>query len=301
MKSKLGFIWQGVDGRYGKWTDGLNAAMKILEKKYDVSYIEPFDDLEPYDVLLYWEAPCTINGPHGENYKRVMNYSKPKALLFAGGQVNRGQWEGFNEIAVESKINVKEFKEQGKDVFTAFGVNTTLFKPTEAKSKYKVVHHGTCASWKRQDLLAQAFGKDALLIGRFQEKDPSMFNNARDLGATVLDELTGEPLVKAISSAKVMLQTSAYWGGGQRCTLEAMAMGLPVICMSDSPKNIEYVEESGAGVVCDPNVKSIRAAYDKIIENYEDYSQKGIEYVQSKWTEQHYADNLDKICQRLLS
>lgn len=301
MKDKICLIWQGVDGRYGYWTDGLNAAMKILEKSYDISYIEPDADLEPYDLLIYWEAPCTINGPNRDKYLNVFNSHKPKILLFAGGPVVRGQFENFNAIAVESKINVQEFKELGTDVFTAFGINTEIFKPIEVKKEFKVVHHGTCASWKRQNLLAEAFGQDALLVGRFQESDPSMFTESKRLGATVLDELTGDDLSKAIQKARVLVQSSAFWGGGQRCTLEAMASGLPVIVMSDSPKNIEYIEESGAGVVCEPTPEAIRVAYEQIEANYEEFSKKGIAYVKSKWTEKHYAESLRKIINLFLT
>ncbi len=300
MKSKIGLVWQGVDGRYGKWRDGLWAALKILEKKYDIEYIEPTADLSKYDVLLYWEAPCTINGEFRENYMKIMYYGCPKALLFAGGQIMKEWVDEFDAVCVESQINVQDFNEIYIDTTTAFGINTKVFKPYNVKKKYKAVHHGTCAMWKRQDLLAKTFGKDALLIGRDQESDPLMFQEARILGAEVKDELYEEDLAKAVCSADVLVQSSDFWGGGQRCTLEAMAAGLPVICMSDSPKNMEYVEESGAGLVCDPNPEAIQEAYDKIMKDYKNYSQKGIKYVKSKWTEQHYADNLEKVICTLL-
>lgn len=296
-KLKLCHVWQGVDGRYGKWFDGLRGAYDILEKEFDIDYKEPTADFSDYDVLLYHEAPCTINGKDRENYLRVKNYPKPKILLFAGGAIADGWTDGFDVICVESQINVKEFKEMGIDTITAFGINTKYFKPRRVKKKFKGVHHGTCASWKRQYLLGEAFGEDALLIGRFQENDSLMFNKAREYGAVVKDELYENALARAVSSAEVLVQTSAFWGGGQRCTLEAMAAGLPVICMTDSPKNREYVEESGAGVVCDPNAEAIKKAYDEVMADYDNYSKKGIDYVKSKWTEQHYADNLRKaIC-----
>jgi hypothetical protein len=59
--------------------------------------------------------------------------------------------------------------------------------------------------------------------------------------------------------------------------------------MSDSPKNAEYVIESGAGVVCEPTPEAIRLAIEEA-----KTKTGGYEYVQSKWTEKHYADAILK-------
>lgn len=295
----IALIWQNGTPRIDKWHDGLRAALELLKADYDIDYIEPTDDFEPYDILIYWESPCTINSEYRDNYLKVMNSPKPTILLFAGGQIMNGWANGFNRVCIESQINIAEFLEVGIKTSTAFGINSALFKPYKVKKEFNVVHHGTCANWKRQSLVAESFGEKALLIGRYQPHDPLMFDKARELGATVLDELNHEELVKKLCSAQVLLQTSDFWGGGQRCTLEGMACGLPVICMTDSPKNREYVEESGAGIVCDPNPEAIRLAYDKIMEDYDTYSKKGIEYVKSKWTEKHYADNLKTVIESL--
>ena len=68
--------------------------------------------------------------------------------------------------------------------------------------------------------------------------------------------------------------------------LEAMACGVPVIVMSDSPKNCEYVEESGGGLVVEPNAEAIRDALQRITP---EMGERGYTYIQSKWTEEHYA------------
>lgn len=298
-KFSIGFVWQGVSQRFDMWQDGLKEAMKLLEKKYNVDYIEPTDNLDNYDLLIYWEAPCTINGMNAENYLRVKNHHLPKILLFAGGPINPDWVKGFDEICVESKINVEEFAQYGITVNTAFGINDKLYRPLKVPKTYRGIHHGTCASWKRQWLGAQAFSGGMLLVGRRQETDSYPFTYSKELGAVIKEETFGKELVEDICSAEVLVQSSDFWGGGQRATLEAMACGVPVICMKDSPKNIEYVNESGAGVICDPDPESIKNAHREIMKDYSRMSEQGIEYVKNKWTARHYAYELDNVIKKL--
>ena len=89
-----------------------------------------------------------------------------------------------------------------------------------------------------------------------------------------------------------MVNTASYWGGGQRTTLEAMACGIPVIVMSDSPKNCEYVKESGAGLIIEPDPNKIKQAIEDIKGWTDEEKSRGIEYVKGKWTAQHYADSI---------
>ena len=62
--------------------------------------------------------------------------------------------------------------------------------------------------------------------------------------------------------------------------------------MTDSPKNREYVEESGYGLVIEPDANKIRQAVEEI-KTWEP-STKGRDYVLSKWTHYHYAEALNK-------
>jgi glycosyltransferase involved in cell wall biosynthesis len=299
MRNRIALIWQGITDAQHTWEDGLRMAVELLKKEYHIEFIEPDEDLEGYDALIYWESPVTIMGPNQAKYNYVRNHSTPSILLFSGGPVNAEWVRGFDYICVESQINKEEFAAQGVHTYTAFGINDTLFRPSKVSKKFKGVHHGTCASWKRQGLVGETFKEDALLIGRHQESDPYPFIYAKECGATVLPELKGQELVDALCSADTLAQTSDFWGGGQRATLEAMACGIPVICMEDSPKNREYVEESGAGLVCPPDAGSIKRAYDDIMKEYDVFSKRGIEYVKNKWTAAHYAyelNNVIKLC-----
>lgn len=300
----IAFIWQGLSQNkiYGHWGDGLKAAMVLIEKKHKVIYLEPWQDVpEEVDIILYWEAPCTLNGENRSNYLKVQNNKKPKILLFAGGPIKKEWCTGFDLYLVESEINEKEFEEIGQPWMRAFGVDTEVIKPIKQPKIFDAVFPATCAGWKRQTLFSKALGSRGVLCGRFQESDPSGFLNARENGTLIFPELPYEAVNTLYNASWCCVNTSEYWGGGQRTTLEAMAAGIPVIVMSDSPKNIEYVKESGAGIIVEPNEESIRNGIEQIKKWPAERRSLGVEYIQSKWTARHYADNILKGINKILN
>lgn len=295
---KIRFVWQGVSDSKVKehWKDGLFAAMQIVERYHEVVYREPWEELDDADLIMYWEAPCTAVGGNQKHYNRVRELTKPKILLFAGGPIKPEWVSGFDLLCVESRINEEDCDLWGIPHMRAFGVNTSIFKPIETEKKHKAFFQGTFAGWKRQGLLAEALGKDVTLAGKKQDTDMDPYNKSVEYGANILGELEYDQVALEINKSHCVVNPSEYWGGGQRTTLEAMACGIPVVVMSDSPKNREFVEES-VGVVCDPDPLSIREA----VEKAKDIDgMVGYNYVQSKWTEKHYADNLlkaiNKVC-----
>lgn len=294
MAKTLDFCWQGITKRKDHWKDGLWAAMQILEKEYDVRYIEPTDELKG-DIVLYWEAPVTRYGPYSANYERIRNHSGKSVLLFAGGPLKKADVDGFDIVAVESKINAEECATQGIPYETAFGVNTDIFKPMKLEKKWKTVTHGTSASWKRQWLVCEAMGKDALVFGQRQTTDTRPFIECEKCGSTVFEEVTYGQTAQLLNQAEVSVNCADYWGGGQRATLEAMACGLPVIVMKDSPKNREFVEDSGFGQIVDPDPNAIKEAVERATIDVNAVSN----YVKSKWSHKQYAKSLKNIITRI--
>lgn len=287
---RIAFVWtNGIKDKavFDHWNDGLRGAMRILEQEHEVTYHEPYEDLPTVDWILFWEAPCTINSEFGDSYKKVMNSSQKKALLFAGGQIKYEWVSGFDHVFVESKINKDEFDALGIRNSTAFGVNTDIFKPLDIEKTHLTVTHGTCAGWKRQHLVCQAFGERALVFGRPQPSDSYCFDECKKCNSTVLLGQTYEETNRLLNTAEVAVNCADYWGGGQRATLEAMACDLPVVVMNDSPKNREYVEESGCGYITNPDPESIRTAVYTAIQHRK---KKSRDYVMSKWTPKHYAE-----------
>ena len=78
--------------------------MKYLEEIYDVSYHDIDEEIDPDAIVLYWEAPCTINGKFRDNYIQLKIFQIRK-FYFCGWSDTKEWVDGFDLLCVESKIN----------------------------------------------------------------------------------------------------------------------------------------------------------------------------------------------------
>lgn len=286
---RIAFVWDSLREHYGKrFNDGLYLALLHLEEKHTVGYFEPFDDedirdFKP-DVVLFWGALCGQETPH------VKEMPYKKAICFAGGPITWGNHSGFDLYFTESQINDDEFQNFGVPHVRAFGINEQIFKPMKVEKKYDGAIWATFAGWKRHELFAQSLGSKGLAVGQIQPFDRNGYNECVKQGVDVHSEMPKGDMVKLLNESRVAINTAEFWGGGQRMTLEALAMNLPTIVMSDSPKNREYIEECGLGLVVNPEPKEIKEA----VEALKHTQSLSREYVLGKWTSKHYATSLEK-------
>ena len=286
---KIAFVFNGVYRRGETWNDGLYLALQHLEKEFWIQYYEPFEleairNWKP-DCILFWGALTEECAPS------VASLPFPKAICFAGGAIESGNIEGWDLFFTESGINEKELEKFGKKYRRAFGINEVIFSPSFTPKKYTAFIAGTFALWKRHHLFAEAVGSMGVAIGITQKHERECYEVCFKWGVRVLGEQPRSVIASYIQKSYCVLNTASYWGGGQRLTLEAMACNVPPIVMSDSPKNCEYVLESGYGIISEPDVLSIREA----IKKARDIKvHMGRQYIESKWTSNHYAENLKK-------
>lgn len=300
---RIAFVWQGYDTHHQKWDDGLRAAMRLIEKKHEVIYYDTtrvsfISNFRP-DVVLYWEAPCTINGKDAESYKAVCALPYKKALLFAGGPLKAMDVKDFDHVFVESEINAEDCERQGIPHSKAFGTNTEIFKPQDIPKYRDGFMAATFAAWKRHELFAEALGSRGAVAGRTQEHDTNGWLACKKKEVVMFNELTSESVAHLINSSYTVVNTSDAQGGGQRCTVEAMACGVPVIVMADSPKNCEFVRASGGGIICEPTSNAIQDAIQEAKLNAAALGAYGFAYIKSHLTEKHYADAILKVIESL--
>lgn len=275
-----------VDG-YELIDDGLGTALSILEDRHVISYLEPdnwnrIKDFNP-DVLLHHGALTE------DVCKIVAEYPYKKALCFGGGPVTKENIVPYDLYFVESAINEQDFELLGKPWMRAFGINNGLFTPMKFEKKYDACFAGSFSRWKRPELIAP-LGKKLVAIGQFQEHEKECYEVCEKSGVSIHKTLERRYVAEFINKSHVVVNPANFWGGGQRLTLESMACDVPVIVCNDSPKNCEYVEESGFGLIVNPDFNSIKEA----IENLKsDPMSGGREYVMSKWSSASYAEKLE--------
>lgn len=319
---RIAFVWDwpSYDPQTFTWMDGLAAAIKILSTRHEVQIFtcsmndKDYTLYHPYfpiqvstditrdvkqftpGVILCW-GDCTR-----PNAEPLSELNIPMALCFAGGSPEGHTQRFFQHFFVESQSYKEKFELLGCSVSTAFGTNTELFKPLpEQQKKFDVIFPATYAGWKRHHIYAEAT-KDLLSLtaGYIISPDDPIIGWVQKTGSIALPHVSSEVLRNLYAASKTCCVTSFYTGGSQRTVLEAMSMGLPVVAMKDSDKTSEYLYEAKTGgLVIDPEPDKIRTAIKECINNPEAFS-GGRAYVQSKWSEHHYAIALEKGLKKLI-
>src|SRR3990167_3250402 len=248
------------------WQDGLYLALAELAKKMPVSiHVQPLnedhidferdgiqfiseDPVQSFTHILFWGQ---LNQPL---FERAKELNAKVGLCFAGGSEEHPLGKEYDIIFTENKFINQKFIDQGYNAKVAFGINTDIFKPYPQPKVFKALYPAVFGMWKRQDLFAQAFGKDGVCIGRYQPHEPQCLQWAQDAGCmTVPMILPQSAMPYFYNAAECIVSTATNDSGGQRTVLEAMACNIPIIVMSDNYKASEYIYEAGWGGISDPS------------------------------------------------
>src|SRR3990167_429050 len=267
------------------WQDGLYWALSELGKKHEVEIIlksdqeigyrrdnilvnaysddnfaiESLYQFSPDNVILWGQ----INQPL---FERVKESEAKVGLCFAGGAEEHPRGKEYDIIFTENKYINQKFIDQGYNAKVAFGINTDIFKPYPQPKLFKALYPAVFGMWKRQDLFAQAFGKDGVCIGRYQPHEPQCLQWAQDAGCMTV------PMILPQS---------------------AMAYNLPIIVMKDNFKAQEYMQESGWGNIADPEPRAIKDRFDTIpVMQVREINSR--QYVLDNWTHLHYAKEIER-------
>jgi glycosyltransferase involved in cell wall biosynthesis len=207
-----------------------------------------------------------------------------KILQFAGGPTKHENEKYFDAIGCQSQVYIDAFKAQGhKNVFRSFGTNTDVFKPIPKMRKvFDAIYPASFCLHKNIEVFAKTFRSRGLVCGNWN--DERIVSKAMDYETPCVRRVNSMVLNCFYNLSKVTVITCGPQGGAQRCVLESMACGTPVIVMSDHDKCVEFVEDSGFGKVCEPIREEILEAHEDLIANPQDPN-LGIDYINSKWTQ----------------
>lgn len=296
MNKKLVFIWDfpleplEIHG----WADGLSLALKYLSAKYELDIYPIASDktteiydriglIDP-DFILCWGS---LDRP---SFGAIKQFDKPTGLCFAGGSTKHGNRDNFDVIFVENDEYMNLFNEDGYSAYKAFGVNEILFSPTiQLQPHFQAIYPAAFMPWKRHELFAKAVGHKGLAVGGMNQNTRQCFDICFEHGVMVLPKVPYEVLPFMIAQSQSVLITADNQGGSQRTVLEAMSMNKPLIVMSDNIKCVEFVKESGVGIIADPDVGDIKKALGNL--KHSGFL-RGREFIMRNYSAEIYADKL---------
>ena len=309
MEAKLRIIfikdWHDDAEHFGGNFDGILGAIAELSKRHSLLYVtrgpngygffngishrfvERLSDVSfsGADAIVCWGS---LDRPwHNELPPDV-----PAFLCFAGGPTDHPFLSHFQHIFVESKTYEDDFRSRGLSVSRAFGVNTSVFKPNPRMSKvFDAIYPASFCFHKNQEVFARAMGPRGLCVGTWNEED--IAGKCLSLGTPIMRRVSSNVLSDLFNMSRCTVIPCGPAGGSQRTVLESMACGVPVVLARDNDKCREFVEESGFGVLVDPIPEAIREAVESL-KPFPFNPEKGLSYVQSRWTHVHYANAIEK-------
>ena len=311
QRLKIAFLhdWGHPINEYIDTEDGLPAAIELISKFHQVSWfaqgnslelsrgnarliLVPSErnllerlDAEAPDVFICWGS---LDRPWHkaihERYKSI-----PKVLCFAGGPRDHIARSYFNVIVCESQCYIDDFTRVGVTAVRAFGTNTDVFEPRRLPKVWDAIYPASLCFHKNLELFAKSIGSRGLCVGNHNE--PTIASKVLSLGTSLMHRVSSRTLSDLYNMSNCTVITCGPEGGAQRVVLESMACGVPVVVMSDHDRCVEFVKESGFGKVVHPVDIEIREAVGELMLNPMDKN-IGVDYVKSKWTQNHYADSI---------
>ena len=279
------------------WDDGLRGAMKIIEKEHHVCYHLNGELEHGYYGVLDKDADVVMvwSGTGGKVYKEALEFEGKKILFFAGGPRNPELFKNFDMVLFENDLHTLEARSQGVKCMTAFGTDTTIFKPIKQKKVFDVIYPGAFGLWKRKDLFAKATKRlRAFTLGNIQEHERQCYDVCVESDIAVSADIPQSRLPYFMAMAHTVCVLPVDHIGGQRTVLEAMAMKLPIIVPSDAPLVCEFAQHGGT--ICDSDPVAIENA---IVSQIGKVNEKGYEYVMENMTEKHYAKKIQVALERI--
>ena len=291
------------------WQDGLYWALSELGKKHEVMIslrsqeptmfrrdnitFQSFPTVDDQIAFAHVVDNCLLWGQLDQPlFEKTKAFAKRTGLCFAGGAEEHPLGKEYDIIFTENKFINQKFLDQGYNAKVAFGINTDIFKPYPQPKVFKALYPAVFGMWKRQDLFAQAFGKDGVCIGRYQEHEPQCLQWAQDAGCmTVPMILPQSAMPYFYNASECIVSTATNDSGGQRTVLEAMACNVPIIVCDDNYKASEYIHGSGWGSIVPPSAEELRNA---VTEHINAPTPASRQYVLDNWTHKHYAERIEE-------
>jgi glycosyltransferase involved in cell wall biosynthesis len=223
--------------KYNHWHDGFTKAIGILQKKYNIEICNVYDnpkiDFNNYDWVFFKES---FTGNMYKKYESLLVKKNRVGLFISSSNTipNISQLKKYDLLFYETywyhnyaKLN------RHKNVYHAFGIDTTVMKPLICEKKYDVIFVGTISPHKRPLNILKMTGKK-ICLGFKTNKH--LVSKLESNNVVVKDFIHYENLAKYYNESKLCYIPCILHGGGERAVLEARSCGIPVKIENDNFK-----------------------------------------------------------------
>lgn len=231
--NKILFVFSHPDEEY--WNDGLRSALKLLEKDFEITYLNLFkNDLTnvPKDAFI-----LVFDSFKGVVDRMIRYYPNKKGLCLAGSMFMPYKPEEYSVIFYETEYQKTILRHP--NLVHAFGIDTRVYKKMDLPKVFDYIGVGGFALWKRWEKMIDKKGLK-LVTGPYQlqneQESLSIVKNLMRNRIVVAPIISVETAVKLFNMSKICYIPAEINGGGERAILEARSCGLPVEIEPDNPK-----------------------------------------------------------------
>jgi hypothetical protein len=290
-RPRLGIVhYRPKSTPWGAFEKGFQAALKLLERDYVISWInlDSFEgkqlediDLEKFnrdfDVIFvksnwHWTVDNFVRGA-------MRHIVTPKALLISGVADPPAEYEElvfYDLLYYETNWYRPKIAHHPK-IQRAFGIDTSVMRPMPQMNKtIDSLFVGWFANYKRpwlfgldQEVAHPAFEAHAqtnlVAIGKLDgtPEAPELIASLQARGVKVMGEVPYQELAVIMNQAKQVHIPAHEHGGGERAVLEARACGTKVKIEEDNVKLKELLE--GPILSASHYAKMLRSGLSKLI------------------------------------
>lgn len=247
LTHKLLFVYDQENEEY--WRDGLWAAIKLLEKKFQVTWHniqskKPFYG-NKYDFILGWGGFGSLVDRAITDSSRV--HRTPMGLCLGGYGYPPRDDSPYSVVFYETPWSEHWLRDRYNEIRAvltprlvhAFGINTEIYNPAESPLIWDYISVGAFANWKRHEKITEKEGSK-LVVGQIQkgniQESLAIIGNLLPAGVTVGDTVTPVTLAKLYRASRICYIPAEVMGGGERSLLESLHCGCEVEIEKDNPK-----------------------------------------------------------------
>ena len=236
MKICFLWFWDQAPQVYDNWRDGLRAAMELIGKDHQVTWVlgkELPEDI--YDVILFWDDS------NSSFFNKIDLYHGKKGLFLTTDPQNFDNLRKLDVVYCESQPVYDQVRSQGIHAVRAFGTDTDFFTWSEKKKTIPYFYPATFSPWKRQSTIAY-LGNKLTCIGTVQPDGIYELAECKKKDVNIKEGYFPVEKIKGYYQKAERVIIPAIHGS-ERTVLEAMACGIKPEVNPGNIRTYSYIQE----------------------------------------------------------